>query len=68
MKKHNFWGDPDDVEPLPDWMNPETHRNPFKKRLSSRSLEQAAAEILRQPPIDISKVDAFTFQKLTNEN
>lgn len=60
MKKHNFWGDPDDVEPLPDWMNPDTYKDPFKKRLSSRTLEMAAAEVLKQPPIDTTKVNIFT--------
>lgn len=48
----NFWGEPDDVEPLPDWMNPETYKNPFNaKKKSSESLEKAAAEALKKPII-----------------
>ena len=50
MKKHNFWGDPDDVEPLPDWMNPETYRNPKKKRYT-KTLEEAIQEVLKKPPM-----------------
>ena len=49
----NYWGEPDD-EPLPDWMNPETYRygNKQKARIL-QSLEEAAAEALKKPPIPI---------------
>ena len=39
----NFWGEPDDIEPLPDWMLAETHRNP-QKRKPSKSLTEAIEE------------------------
>ena len=51
----NYWGEPDD-EPLPDWMNPETYRNGNKLKKSVKSLEEAALEAMRKPPIDVSNV------------
>jgi hypothetical protein len=52
MNNKNFWGEPDDVEPLPDWMLAETHRNP-QKRKPSKSLTEAIEEALRKPPVPI---------------
>jgi hypothetical protein len=52
LKTKNYWGDPDD-EPLPDWMNPETYRHGNKKVKATRTLEEAAAEALKKPPIPI---------------
>ena len=49
--KNNFWGDPDD-EPLPDWMNPETYRNP-KPKYSGPSLEDEIKKALAKPPVPI---------------
>lgn len=50
-KPHNFWGDPDDVEPLPDWMNPETYRNGGKPKRYGKTLEQVIQETLKKPPM-----------------
>lgn len=48
----NFWGEPDDVEPLPDWMNPNTYRDPLNnRRKMSESLEKTAEKCLKKPPI-----------------
>ena len=43
----NYWGEPDE-EPLPDWMNPKS-----QKARVLKSLEEAAAEALKKPPIPI---------------
>lgn len=50
----NYWGEPDDIEPFPDWMLAETHRNPFAKKVSKQSVEEAAAKCLKKAPIDVS--------------
>ena len=54
----NFWGEPDDIEPMPDWMLPDNH--PMKRKsmqgfkgLHNKSLEDACAEALRKPPVPI---------------
>ena len=56
---NNFWGPPDDIEPLPDWMNPETYRNPqntpFKK--STKSLFETINEAVKKPPVDLSYLE-----------
>ena len=49
----NFWGEPDDIDPLPDWMNPETYRNGNLKPKSTKTLEEAAADALKKPPVPI---------------
>lgn len=54
MKKNNFWGDSDDVEPLPDWMNPETYRNGPAKVRPTVSLNEAIQRAMNQPPVDLS--------------
>ena len=43
---HNFWGEPDDIEPLPDWMKPNqpTSRN-------NRSITDIINETIRKPPV-----------------
>ena len=53
---HNGWGEPDDIEPFPDWMLPDNH--PQKKsvnirRQSSKSLEKVAEEVLTKPLIPV---------------
>ena len=45
----NFWGDSDDVEPLPDWMRADTYRNGMPQKKAGKSLEQIAAEALKKP-------------------
>jgi hypothetical protein len=54
MNKKSFWGDEDDMEPLPDWMNPKTYNQPkFKK--SAKSLTECIEDALKKPhiPVDI---------------
>lgn len=50
----NFWGEPDDMEPLPDWMNPETYRNPKPKLRPTKSIQDSIQEALKKPPVDLS--------------
>lgn len=52
MNNKNFWGEPDE-EPLPDWMNPETYRNPQPKKRPGRSLNEAIEEAMKKPPVPI---------------
>ena len=52
MSNKNFWGEPDDMEPLPDWMNPETYRQPKLKRRGP-SLNDAILEALKKPSVPI---------------
>jgi hypothetical protein len=43
---HNFWGEPDDIEPLPDWMRPnQSIRRP------SKSITDIINETMKKPPI-----------------
>jgi hypothetical protein len=53
---NNGWGEPDDIEPFPDWMLPDSHpqkrmNKPFRQ--SSKSLEQIAEELLTKPLIPV---------------
>lgn len=48
----NFWGEPDDIEPLPEWMDPKTYSNPRPAR-HIKSLNEAIQEALRKPPVPI---------------
>jgi len=48
----NYWGEPDE-EPLPDWMNPKSYQGNKQKARILKSLEEAAAEALKKPPIPI---------------
>jgi len=43
---NNFWGEPDDIEPLPDWMNPNQ-----STRRPSKSITDIINETIRKPPI-----------------
>jgi hypothetical protein len=52
----NFWGEPDDIEPLPAWMDPKTYNQPQRKR-SSKSLNEAIAEALSKPAVPIIIVE-----------
>jgi hypothetical protein len=51
---NKFWGPPDDEEPLPDWMNPETYRNGNQNRPRGKSLNEAIMDAAKKPPIDLS--------------
>ena len=52
---NKWWGEPDDMEPLPDWMNPETYRrggNQMRPRVPS--LNDAIANAMKKPPVDLT--------------
>ena len=55
---NNFWGEPDDIEPLPDWMKPGP-RGGFSGRRPGKTLIQVIEEALKKPaiPIVINKPD-----------
>lgn len=43
---HNFWGEPDDIEPLPDWMKPnQSIRRP------SKSITDIIRDTMNKPPV-----------------
>ena len=48
----NFWGEPDDIEPLPPWMDPRTYQNNGSKR-KTKSLNEAINEALKKPAVPI---------------
>ena len=48
----NFWGEPDDIEPLPEWMNPKTYSN-LKPKRSGPSLMESIQEAMRKPPVPV---------------
>lgn len=48
----NFWGEPDDEEPLPAWMDPKTYSNP-KSRRPGPSLLESIQEAMKKPPVPI---------------
>lgn len=48
----NFWGEPDDIEPLPLWMDPKTYQNNGPKR-KTKSLNEAINEALKKPAVPI---------------
>lgn len=52
MNNKSFWGDPDDDEPLPDWMNPKTYNQPKMKK-PSRSLNECIQDALRKPHVPV---------------
>jgi hypothetical protein len=43
---HNFWSEPDDIEPLPDWMRPNQ-----PTRRPSKSITDIINETIRKPPV-----------------
>ncbi len=43
---HNFWGEPDDIEPLPDWMS--TNQ---PTRRPSKSITDIINDTMKKPPI-----------------
>ena len=55
---NNFWGEPDDIEPLPDWMKPGP-RGVSSGRRFGKTLIQVIEEALKKPaiPIVINKPD-----------
>ena len=59
--QNNHWGEPDDVEPMPDWMLAETHRNPNHRPARGKSLTESIMEAMNKPPVPI------IIQEPTNE-
>lgn len=50
----NFWGPPDDEEPLPAWMDPKTYQNGNQKSLRrGPSLFDSIEEALKKPPVPV---------------
>lgn len=58
----NWWGEPDDIEPFPDWMLPPSKRQNQlleQKRAASKSVENTIRDILQKPatPVQINEDD-----------
>jgi len=56
------WGEPDDIEPFPDWMLPPSKRKNQlleQKRVASKSVENTIRDILQKPatPVQINEDD-----------
>ena len=49
----NIWGEPDDVEPLPDWMLAETYRNGGQPKRIDKTLQEAINEALKKPAVPV---------------
>jgi hypothetical protein len=47
----NFWGEPE-PDDLPDWMKPETYKNPQPKKKGS-DMNDVIMEALKKPPIPV---------------
>lgn len=47
----NHWGEPDDIEPFPDWMLAETYRNGGPVKKATKSLTSIIEETLKKPAI-----------------
>ncbi len=46
----NFWGEPDDIEPFPDWMKPGPRSGSSVRRLD-KTLISVIEETLKKPVI-----------------
>ena len=51
--QNNHWGEPGDVEPMPDWMLAETHRNQNNRPAKGKSLNESIMEAMNKPPVPI---------------
>ena len=49
----NFWGEPDDIEPFPEWMLAETYRNGGQPKRKSKSLNEAIIEAMKKPAVPV---------------
>jgi hypothetical protein len=49
----NFWGEPDDIEPLPEWMDPKTYQNNGHYKRKTKSLNEAINEALQKPAVPV---------------
>ena len=64
----NFWGDPDDVEPMPDWMNPNTYKkknNPFAQ--PTKTVENTIRDTLKKPFIPIQSIEPIIPFDINNQ-
>lgn len=50
----NHWGEPDDMEPLPDWMSAKTYQNGNQLKKSRQSLEEVCAVVLTKPAVYVT--------------
>lgn len=46
---NKLWSAPDDENDLPEWMRPETYRNPKPRARSGLSLNEAILQAVRRP-------------------
>jgi hypothetical protein len=53
----NYWGEPDDIEPFPDWMLAETYRNGVPKKKAAKSLTDIIEETLKKPAIPVENLN-----------
>jgi hypothetical protein len=53
----NYWGEPDDIEPFPDWMLAETYRNGGPKKKTAKSLTDIIEETLKKPSIPVENLN-----------
>ena len=49
----NFWGEPDDIEPLPEWMGPRTYQNNNQYKRKTKSLNEAINDALQKPAVPV---------------
>ena len=57
MNKQCFWGEPDDVEPLPAWMAPHAQNKgsvgPGSVKSNGKSLMESIEDAMKKPAIQI---------------
>jgi len=49
----NFWGEPDDIEPLPEWMDQKTYQNNNQFKRKTKSLNEAINDALQKPAVPV---------------
>ena len=57
MNNRNHWGEPDDMEPLPDWMLAETYRKGGPVKKTTKTLTSIIEETLRKPAIPLDNLN-----------
>ena len=62
MNNKNWWGEPDDVEPLPEWMDPRTYQNNNQYKRKVKSLNETIEETLKKPAVPVI-VDSMFSEK-----
>jgi hypothetical protein len=59
----NHWGEPDDIEPFPEWMLAETYRNGGPTKKSTKTLTSIIEETLKKPAIPLETFNAESLNK-----